>query len=591
MTGPFPKTIPATSMISAMSGNSGGPVSAKNGIIQLIGAGGITVSGSGSTLTISGSSVSTVPNPTEDGQIPIGSSNGGFSLATLTAGTGVSIVNGPGSKVTISATGSGNVPVPVNFGQLIIGNGTPNPSIGSLTGTNGVVVTPGSGTLSVGLPGGSNGQVLIGSGGNYVAGSITGTAPIVVTSSAGNVAISLTAGNVIPPSLTSGQIYVGNASNTPVATTLGVTGGLTSTAGSGSLSIGLPTAGATTGQVLTFNGTSYVPTSLSPTSLTLPSGQIYVGNSSNNPVATSLSVTGGLTSASGSGTLTIGLPTAGATTGQALIFNGTNYTPTTLPAGTPSLPSGEIYVGNSSNAPVATTLGVTGGLTSTSGSGSLSIGLPTAGATTGQVLTFNGTNYAPASLPAGVPFLASGQIYVGNASNAPVATTLGVTGGLIATAGAGTLSLGLPVPSAPATPGQVLTYFATPPAPFTGSPPGYYPATTSSFTWQLINTSTFSLLSNNGYYVVSSSNVIMTLPASPNAGDVIIVTSNGTSTSSIWTINTSGSQTIRVGAYTTASGGNISATQQGDSVSLVCTTSGSSGQWVIYSSQGNITIN
>jgi hypothetical protein len=114
---PFPVTLPYTfgtmtgvvpasdldanytALLNGLNGISSGsfPVTA----IQVNGG---TWNGSPIAVTYGGTGLTAIPT---NGQIPVGNGSG-YTLATLTAGTNISITNGSGS-VTISATGTGPI--------------------------------------------------------------------------------------------------------------------------------------------------------------------------------------------------------------------------------------------------------------------------------------------------------------------------------------------------------------------------------------------------------------------------------------------------------------------------------------------------
>lgn len=109
--------------ILTLTGNSGGAVGPTAGNINVVGSGNITVTGTPSTSTLTATVVGTTNHAIQlgnssgsltslgvatNGQLPIGSSSANPVLATLTAGTGISITNGAGS-ITIAATGTTNL--------------------------------------------------------------------------------------------------------------------------------------------------------------------------------------------------------------------------------------------------------------------------------------------------------------------------------------------------------------------------------------------------------------------------------------------------------------------------------------------------
>ncbi len=134
---------------------------------------------------------------------------------------------------------------------------------------------------------------------------------------------------------------------------------------------GIDVTGATTGQVLIYDGTKWKAS-------TLPSNTVNISNrlkgdgSSSNP---------------------LDLNDMGATNGQALIYNGTNWAPTTLPSTT-----------------INTTTRLKG-----NGSTTNPLDLNDMGATTGQVLKFNGTTWVPdADLAGGGSISAGNGISISN---------------------------------------------------------------------------------------------------------------------------------------------------------------------------------
>lgn len=109
-------------------------------------------------------------------------------------------------------------------------------------------------------------------------------------------------------------------------------------------SIRITGAGATSGQVLAFNGTAFAPTTLLPSDIGAIDGSGTAGrlaqfSDADTITAATLAKSGGgvLTLSAGStATLTIDssirLTGSGATSGQALVYNGTAFAPTTLAA-------------------------------------------------------------------------------------------------------------------------------------------------------------------------------------------------------------------------------------------------------------------
>jgi hypothetical protein len=110
------------------------------------------------------------------------------------------------------------------------------------------------------------------------------------------------------------------------------------------------------------------------------------------------------------------------------------------------------------------------------------------------------------------------------------------------------------------------------------------PTPPASFTWNSISTNQ-TLVASNGYFVVSGT-LSLALPASSSIGDTISVSLVDTGTS--WTITQAAGQKIRLGntSSTIGTGGSVSSTQPGDTITIV---SYSSGLWEATSSVGTFT--
>ena len=136
-----------TSVVETLTGNSGGAVSPTANNINTVGAGSITIVGSPGTSTLTtqltgltnhslllGGASTTLTNlgVATNGQIPIGSAAADPVLATLTAGTGISVTNGAGS-ITLATTATGGLAWAVNATTTI-----------ALVANNGYITTSGS---------------------------------------------------------------------------------------------------------------------------------------------------------------------------------------------------------------------------------------------------------------------------------------------------------------------------------------------------------------------------------------------------------------------------------------------------------------
>lgn len=325
---------------------TGGPIN-RTGVLTLNGTLDPSHGGTGVTGTAS------------NGQLLIGNGSG-FTLSTLSPGTGIVITNGPGT-VTISATGSGIVNS-VTASAPLSSSGGSNPNI-SLTG----IVSPARGGTGTGtLP--ANGQLLIGNGTTYTAATLTGGTGISVSNGAGSVTLTntgITNIGTVTPIVTSGGstptithalsgVSFGTYTNATVtvnafghvtAIASGTGGVSTVTATTPVISSGGSTPNISLGNVPVPNGgtgiTSYVVGDLLYATGTLTLGKladVATGNvllsggvstpPSYGKVGMATHVTGVLPPANG-GTGSSTVPT----NGQIPIGNGTTYTPATITAG------------------------------------------------------------------------------------------------------------------------------------------------------------------------------------------------------------------------------------------------------------------
>jgi hypothetical protein len=133
--------------------------------------------------------------------------------------------------------------------------------------------------------------------------------------------------------------------------------------------------GATVGQVLTYNGTTWVPT-------TPPSG-----GAGDNWGTQSAQVVAPLTG-NGTALAPLGISTTGASSGQVLTFNGTAWVPATPPSG---------GVGDNWGTQVAQV----GSTLTGNGTAANPLNLANQGAVSGEILTFDGTTWIPSPAPAG----------------------------------------------------------------------------------------------------------------------------------------------------------------------------------------------
>ena len=104
-------------------------------------------------------------------------------------------------------------------------------------------------------------------------------------------------------------------------------------------------------------------------------------------------------------------------------------------------------------------------------------------------------------------------------------------------------------------------------------------------TWNTISSSG-TLAINNGYICTAGGALSLALPAVSDIGDMIAVTLDG---STSWTITQPAGKQIRMGNIQTTLGvgGSLASTDQGDSVTMVCSVG--NNKWNVISVIGNIT--
>ena len=108
------------------------------------------------------------------------------------------------------------------------------------------------------------------------------------------------------------------------------------------------------------------------------------------------------------------------------------------------------------------------------------------------------------------------------------------------------------------------------------------------FTWIDATSGTQLIAVQNGYVTDNVGGVTYTLPATANFGDEFIITGK----QGLWTLAQNANQQVLLGSSSTTVGvgGSVAATSVGDSITVVCITSGASTVWRAYMSMGNPTI-
>jgi len=219
--------VPPGSIVEFLTTNSGGPVGpdgANN--INVLGNTGNNITGVGNpgtntlTFSVSGTTNHSLQLGNSSGSLTsLGVAGNGFLaigsvgadpvLATLTAGTNITITNGPGSIKIDATAGSGIQTVTSNAGGAVSADGGGNITLiggNNITGTG----NPGTNTVTYSVTGTSNHQIQIGN----ASGSLTSLGAAI-----------------------NGQIPIGSTLNDPVLSTITAGSGVKITNGPGSISI------------------------------------------------------------------------------------------------------------------------------------------------------------------------------------------------------------------------------------------------------------------------------------------------------------------------------------------------------------------
>jgi len=206
-----------------------------------------------------------------------------------------------------------------------------------------------------------------------------------------------------------------------------------------------------------------------------------------------------------------------------------------------------------SNKPIEVSFGGTGAGTLTgilTGNGTSAV--------TASTVTQNGVLYAGASNAVSSAAVGTnGQAFLGATSAAPAFGTLTSTGGTV-TFTTGANSLNLEVTAGP-----------------------------SGLPWTVVTGTTQAIAVNNGYIANNAGLVTLTLPTTAAVGSRIRVTGMNTATG--WKIAQNASQTIHFGTVntTTGTGGSLASSATYDAVELICNVANT--DFIVVSSQGNIT--
>ncbi len=159
----------------------------------------------------------------------------------------------------------------------------------------------------------------------------------------------------------------------------------------------------------------------------------------------------------------------------------------------------------------------------------------------------------------GIPVLTAlatdGQVIIGSTAGVPAAATLTAGTGITITNGANSITIA---------------------------------ASTSGFTWTDVTGATQTIAVENGYLTDRGGGVTYTLPASANIGDTFRIVGKA----GLATITPNANQQLLIGSAsgTVGATGTAVATNAGDCIEFICTTSGASTVWRAASFVGNWTL-
>jgi hypothetical protein len=218
-------------------------------LATLTGGNGLTITNGAGTVTLALEAPVTVANggtgltaEPSDGELLVGNGTD-FALATLTAGEGISVTNGAGSievslnlPVTVADGGTGLTAEPSD-GDLLIGNGT-DFTLATLTAGSGIEITNGSGSIEIAATAGGGGtvtEIIAGTGLNGGTIDTTGTislgTPVVVTDG----------GTGLTTAPSDGELLIGNSSSEFTLAALTAGTGISVANSSGAIEVSLST--------------------------------------------------------------------------------------------------------------------------------------------------------------------------------------------------------------------------------------------------------------------------------------------------------------------------------------------------------------
>lgn len=291
-----------------------------------------------------------------------------------------------------------------------------------------------------------------------------------------------------------------------------------------------PTTSATAGKIIISDGTNWIAsTSLWPNTVG-SNGVLLQSNGTTNTYTTAT------------------YPSVATSTGSFIYANGTNFVASTsLWPNTVGTVGKIIRSDGTTNAYSTSTFADTynaSDLLYSNGANTVT-GLATANSAT---LVTSSTG-----VPAWTSSMTNGQVIVGSTGATPVSATIGSSGNISITIGAGTLSIGT-------------SGFA-------------------SFTYNDVSGTSQAAAVNNGYIISNNSQTNVTLPATAAEGSVIAVQGKGTAG---WILTANTGQVIHLGSSASSSGGTLTSTNQWDAVEVVCVTANTT--WAVKSVIGNLTV-
>ena len=525
-----------------------------------------------------------------DGQVLIGVTGSDPVADTLTAGIGIDIINAPGS-VTVAVGGLG-------VDDILIGTASGTNTSTLVAGSGISIVTAGGTTTITSLAGGGSvTSVALSMPDVIFDGTVTGS-PVTTSgtlspalkSQAAATFFAAPAGSSGTPSfralvasdvdgafgnMLDGELIIGVTGGDPVANTLTAGTGIAVTNGAGTVDVSLVTLGVDDIFIGTGAGTT-VSTLTAGTGITIVTmgGTTTITATSGAGTVTSVGLSlPGIFSVSGSPVTTTGTLAATLVSQSAATFfaapTGSAGVPTfrTMALGDlPALTNGQLYIGSTGLAPVASQLTAGTLVSITPGAGTITVGTTALGTVTlnmpaavFDVVTTPGANTVtldvtldtqtantlwagPTSGGAAAPSFRSlvaadfasmltgdGQVLIGNAGGDPVAATItGTTNQVVVTNGAGSITLSTP---------QDIHTAATPTFASTT-----LTATTNQLTLGTTNTATISATAPaaSRTYTISDpgadANVIMdtagamTVTNTPTTGQVLTATGSTTAT-------------------------------------------------------------